>query len=60
MIVRDLHCMELSVVRMDHRDWRREQGWRINLMIKAFPVFQQYGVGGSGQALDTSVGDVPF
>jgi hypothetical protein len=58
MIIRDLHCWQLSIIRTDHRDWRREQGWSINLMIKAFPVFQQYGVGGSGQPLDTSVGDV--
>jgi hypothetical protein len=58
MVIRDLHCWELSVVRTDHRDWRREQGWRINLTIKAFPVFQRFGVGGSGQPLDTTVGDV--
>jgi len=58
MIVRDLHCWEISLVRMDHRDWRTEQGWRINLTIKAFPVFQNYGVGGAGQPLDTGVGDI--
>jgi hypothetical protein len=58
MIIRDLHCWELALVRTDHRDWRREQGWRINLTIKAFPVFQRFGVGGSGQPLDTTVGDV--
>jgi hypothetical protein len=58
MIIRDLHCWELAIVRTDHRDWRREQGWRINLSIKAFPVFQRFGVGESGQSLDTSVGDV--
>jgi hypothetical protein len=58
MIVRDLHCWEISLVRMDHRDWRTEQGWRINLTIKAFPVYQNYGVGGAGQPLDTGVGDI--
>ncbi len=58
MIIRDLHCWELSLVRVDERSWRREQGWRINLMIKAFPVFSNYGTGVSGQALDTNVGDV--
>jgi hypothetical protein len=58
MIIRDLHCWELSLVRVDERSWRHEQGWRINLMIKAFPVFQNYGTGVSGQALNTDVGDV--
>lgn len=58
MIIRDLHCWELAIIRTDHRDWRREQGWRINLSIKAFPVFQRFGVGESGQPLDTTVGDV--
>jgi hypothetical protein len=58
MIVRDLHCWQISIVRMDHSDWRSQQGWQINLTIKAFPVFQNYGVGGAGQPLDTGVGDI--
>jgi hypothetical protein len=58
MIIRDLHCWELQLVRTDHRDWRTEQGWSINLMIKAFPVYSNYGLGVSGQQLNTSVGDV--
>jgi hypothetical protein len=58
MITRDLHCMELSLIRTDHRDWRREEGWQLFLRIKAFPLFDRFGVGQSGQAIDTSVGQV--
>src|SRR5262249_49548940 len=58
MIIRDLHCWELSIIRTDHRDWRREQGWQLFLRIKAFPIFNRYGVGQSGQSIDTSVGDI--
>jgi hypothetical protein len=58
MLIRDLHCWELSIVRTDHRDWRREQSWQIYLRIKAFPAFNRFGVGQSGQGIDTSVGRV--
>jgi hypothetical protein len=58
MITRDLHCWEISLVRIDHRDWRREQSWQIFLRLKAFPFFDRLGVGQSGQALDTSVGTI--
>jgi hypothetical protein len=58
MVIRDLHCWELQLVRTDHTDWRREQGWSINLMIKAFPVYSNYGLGQAGQELNTGVGDI--
>jgi len=58
MITRDLHCLELAIVRIDHRDWRRDQGWQIYLRIKAFPTPDRFGLGQSGQAIDTSVGQV--
>jgi hypothetical protein len=58
MLVRDLHCWELALVRVDHRDWRREQSWMLMLRIKAFPPLERFGLGQSGQAIDTSVGDV--
>jgi hypothetical protein len=58
MLVRDLHCMELALVRVDHRDWRREESWQLMLRIKAFPPLERFGLGQSGQGFDTSVGDV--
>lgn len=58
MLVRDLHCWELALIRVDHRDWRREEGWRLMLRLKAFPPFEQFGIGGTGQGIDTSVGQI--
>ncbi len=57
-IVRDLHCMELAVTWVDERTYWQERGLRINLRIKAFPIFDSFGVGQSGQLLDTSVGEM--
>ena len=58
MLTQDLHCWEASLVYVDQSDFFDEKGFRFNLRIKAFPVFQQFGVGQRGQSLtDTSVGD---
>src|SRR5262249_19253893 len=58
MLVRDLHCLELALVRVDHRDWRREESWQLMLRIKAFPPLERFGIGQSGQAIDTTIGDI--
>ena len=57
-LVRDLHCWELALVWVDQRGFWNERGLRLNLRIKAFPLFDSFGVGQFGQALDTSVGEV--
>jgi hypothetical protein len=58
MLVRDLHCWEVTFIRVDHRDWRREQSWRLMIRLKALPQYDRLGLGESGQIIDTSVGDV--
>ncbi|HPP75676.1 MAG TPA: hypothetical protein PLU88_11195 [Armatimonadota bacterium] len=57
-IVRDLHCWELALTYVDQQGFWDEKGIRLNLRIKAFPIFDSFGVGQFGQALDTSVGEV--
>ncbi|MCE5198679.1 MAG: hypothetical protein ABFD54_02270 [Armatimonadota bacterium] len=57
-ITRDLHCWELSVIYTNQSGFYEDQGIRINLRIKALPLFEDFGVGAFGQALDTSVGEV--
>ncbi|MDO8588676.1 MAG: hypothetical protein Q7T82_16735 [Armatimonadota bacterium] len=57
-LTRDLHCWEASVVFVDQADFFAERGIRFNLRIKAFPVFEQFGLGQRGQSLtDTSLGE---
>lgn len=56
-IVRDLHCWELSVAWVDQASTWQDRGIRLSLRIKAFPIFDTFGVGQFGQALDTSVGE---
>lgn len=56
-IVRDLHCWELALTYVDQSGFWQEKGLRLNLRIKAFPIFDGFGVGQFGQALDTSVGE---
>lgn len=57
-IIHDMHCLEASFTFID-----QPYGWRANrqvifqIRIKAFPVFQQFGTGLYGQAIDTSVGE---
>ncbi|MHB9038579.1 MAG: hypothetical protein ACYC64_18160, partial [Armatimonadota bacterium] len=57
-ITRDLHCWELALIFTNQTGFYKEQGIRLNLRIKAFPLFEDFGVGTFGQALDTSVGEV--
>lgn len=57
-LIRDLHCWELSLQYVDQTGFWQEKGFRLNLRIKAFPIFDSFGVGQFGQALDTSVGEV--
>lgn len=56
-IVRDLHCWELALTYVDQSGFWEEKGLRLNLRIKAFPIFDSFGVGQFGQGLDTSVGE---
>lgn len=58
MITRDLHCWEASLVYVDQSGFYRNRGISLNLRIKAFPIFRDFGVGPFGQVLDTSVGQV--
>ncbi|MEN6370968.1 MAG: hypothetical protein ABFD64_03060 [Armatimonadota bacterium] len=56
-LVRDLHCWELSLTYVDQTSFWQQKGLMLNLRIKAFPLFDSFGVGQFGQALDTSVGE---
>lgn len=58
MITRDLHCWEASLTYVDQGGFWENRGIYFNLRIKAFPLFQSFGMGNFGQALDTSVGQV--
>ncbi len=58
MLTRDLHCWEASLVFVDQGGFYRDQSVMLNLRIKAFPFFRNFGVGTFGEALDTSVGQV--
>ncbi|HSV74372.1 MAG TPA: hypothetical protein VLH79_11490 [Chthonomonadales bacterium] len=56
-IVRDLHCLEASLTFMENpHGFRNDRQIFFQLRIKALPVFQRFGVGQFGQALDTGVG----
>lgn len=57
-LVRDLHCWEMSIAFVDQQGFWQERGFQLSLRIKAFPIFDNFGVGQFGQSLDTSVGDV--
>lgn len=57
-LVRDLHCWEMALSYVDQRGFWQERGFQLSIRIKAFPVFDRFGVGQFGQSLDTSVGDV--
>lgn len=58
MITRDLHCWEAQLVYTDQQGFFEDKSIMINFRIKAFPLFQNFGVGAFGQSLDTSVGQV--
>lgn len=57
-LVRDLHCWEMSFAYVDQTGFFPDKGFRLNFRIKAFPMFDRFGVGQFGQGLDTSVGEV--
>ena len=58
MLTRDLHCWEASLIFTDQSGFFQQNEIRLNVRIKAFPLFEQFGVGAFGQSLDTSVGDI--
>lgn len=57
-ITRDLHCWEATLTYIDQTGFYKNRGLSLNLRIKAFPAFRDFGFGVFGQALDTSVGQV--
>lgn len=57
-LTRDLHCWEASLIYVDQPGFYNNKSIMFYLRIKAFPVFEQFGVGPFGQAQDTSVGEV--
>ncbi len=58
MLTRDLHCWEASLIYTRQTGFFENQGIMLSLRIKAFPLFNDFGIGAFGQALDTSVGQV--
>lgn len=57
-IIHDMHCMEASLTYIDNPyGWRADRQIMVQIRIKAFPAFQQFGTGLYGQALDTSVAE---
>jgi len=58
MLTRDLHCWEASLIYTKQTGFFESQGIMLNLRIKAFPMFHDFGVGAFGQALDARVGQV--
>ncbi len=57
-IVRDLHCWEATLTYVNETGFWQDKGIRLNFRIKAFPLFDSFGVGQFGQRLDSSVGEV--
>lgn len=57
-VTRDLHCWEATLTYIDQTGFYKNRGLSLNLRIKAFPAFKDFGFGAFGQALDTSVGQV--
>ena len=57
-ITRDLHCWELSLIFVNQTGFYEDKGIRLNLRIKAFPLYENFGQGTFGQVLDTSVGEI--
>jgi LPS-assembly protein len=56
-LVRDLHCWEMTLTYVDQTGIWQDRGIRLGFRIKAFPLFDTFGVGQFGQSLDTSVGE---
>jgi hypothetical protein len=57
-IQRDLHCWVASLTYTDRGGLFDDKSITLNLSIKAFPVFERFGLGQFGQPLSTSVGEV--
>ena len=57
MVTRDLHCWDASLLWVDREGSYAERGVRLILRLKAFPVYDQFGVGQFGEMLDTGVGE---
>lgn len=57
-IVRDLHCWEMAITWTDQQGYWNNKGLSLNLRIKAFPIFDGFGIGQYGQPIDTSVGEI--
>jgi len=56
-VVRDFHCLEASLTYTENPyGFRNDRQVFFQLRIKALPVFQRFGVGQFGQAIDTGVG----
>lgn len=57
-VTRDLHCWEATLAYVDQGGFYTNRGFTLNLRIKAFPIFREFGLGPFGQLQDTSVGQV--
>jgi hypothetical protein len=57
-LTRDLHCWEATLAYIDQGGFYLNKGFTLNLRIKAFPIFREFGLGPFGQTQDTSVGQV--
>jgi hypothetical protein len=57
-VTRDLHCWEATLAYVDQGGFYTNRGFTLNLRIKAFPIFRDFGLGAFGQLEDTSVGQV--
>lgn len=58
-IIRDFHCLEASLTYIENPfGFRSDRQILFQLRIKAIPLFQGFGVGQFGQALDTGVGAI--
>jgi len=57
-IIRDFHCLEASLTYMENPfGFRSDRQIFFQLRIKAFPIFQRFGIGQFGQVIDTSIGE---
>jgi hypothetical protein len=56
-VVRDLHCLEASLTYIDNPfGYRNDRQIYFQVRIKAIPIFQRFGTGQFGQAIDTGIG----
>ena len=58
-LIRDFHCLEASLTYIENPyGFRSDRQILFQLRIKAIPLFQGFGVGQFGQALDTGLGAI--